>query len=92
MTGAAELLAGMPVSRVLELPRRAPSPRDDPGTDVGRRQRLAARGMTEDEIEHAVYDATVLRDLGAPVLRSTGTVAETAERVAGWLSSTRQRR
>ncbi|MEV6596497.1 ATP-binding protein [Actinoplanes sp. NPDC051346] len=35
-------LEGLPVSRVLELPRRPPSTREGPGTDVGRRQRLAA--------------------------------------------------
>lgn len=41
MTGAGGLLERLPVSRVLELPRRPPSVRDDAGTDVGRRQRLA---------------------------------------------------
>ncbi|MEU4241968.1 ATP-binding protein [Actinoplanes sp. NPDC026619] len=41
MTGAADLLAGLPARRVLELPRRPPSARDDQGADAGRRQRLA---------------------------------------------------
>lgn len=41
MTGIGALFERLPVSRVLELPRRAPSTRDDPGADVGRRQRLA---------------------------------------------------
>lgn len=41
MTGVGGLLERLPVSQVIELPRRQPSTRDDAGTDVGRRQRLA---------------------------------------------------
>ena len=41
MTGVGGLLERLPVSQVPELPRRPPSERDDAGTDVGRRQRLA---------------------------------------------------
>ncbi|MEU1885284.1 ATP-binding protein [Micromonospora rifamycinica] len=41
MTGAGPLLARLAVSRVVELPRRPPSGRDDAGADVSRRQRLA---------------------------------------------------
>ncbi|GLY96843.1 hypothetical protein Acsp02_40970 [Actinoplanes sp. NBRC 103695] len=40
MTAAGELFNRLAVIRVLELPRRS-SPREDAGTDVGRRQRLA---------------------------------------------------
>jgi hypothetical protein len=48
--------------------------------------------MTDDEIEDAVRDAAVLRGVGLPVVRSTGTVAETAVRVTGWVRSGSGRR
>jgi hypothetical protein len=60
--------------------------------DAVRRERLTARGMTDDEIEDAVRDAAVLRGVGLPVVRSTGTVAETAVRVTGWVRSGSGRR
>jgi hypothetical protein len=45
--------------------------------------------MAGDEIEAALHDAAVLRRLGLPVIRSTGTVAETAGRIAAWVGSAR---
>jgi hypothetical protein len=57
--------------------------------DAVRRQRLIQRGMPEDQIEDAVHDAAVLRRLGLPVILSTGTVAETAARIATWAASAR---
>lgn len=58
--------------------------------DAIRRDRLSRRGMTKDQIEDAAHDAGVLRRLGLPVIPSTGTVAETAARVAAWVRSSRQ--
>ncbi len=57
--------------------------------DPVRRERLTRRGVAEDQVEHAVRDAAVLRRLRLPVIPSAGTVAETAARVAGWVSSAR---
>ena len=57
--------------------------------DPVRRERLIRRGLPQDEIEHAVHDAAVLRRLDLPIIASTGTVAETAARIATWISSPR---
>lgn len=57
--------------------------------DAVRRRRLAERGMPDDDIEHALHDAAVLRRLPVPVIPSSGTVAETAGRIATWFGSAR---
>jgi AAA domain len=57
--------------------------------DPVRRERLVRRGMTAGEIEDALHDAGQLRRLGLPLLPSTGTVADTAGRVADWVRAVR---
>ncbi len=57
--------------------------------DPVRRQRLVRRGMAAGGIEHAVHDAAQLRRLGLPLLPSTGTVADTAGRIADWVRAAR---
>jgi AAA domain-containing protein len=57
--------------------------------DPVRRRRLARRGLPADEVEHAVADAAVLRRLALPLISSTGTVPNTAERIAAWVGSAR---
>jgi dephospho-CoA kinase len=53
--------------------------------DRVRRERLVRRGMPAGEIADAVHDAGQLRRLGLPIIPSTGTVADTAARVAAWV-------
>ena len=55
--------------------------------DRVRRERLIRRGMTSGQIDHALHDAAELRRLGLPIVPSTGTVADTAARIAGWVAA-----
>jgi hypothetical protein len=57
--------------------------------DPVRRERLVRRGMPAGEIADAVRDAGQLRRLGLPIVPSTGTVADTAARVAAWVRAAR---
>jgi hypothetical protein len=45
--------------------------------------------MPADEIDHALHDAAVLRRLALPVIPSSGVIAETATRIATWVTSPR---
>ena len=53
--------------------------------DPVRRHRLAQRGMRPEEIDAAVHDAAALRRLTLPLIPSTGTIPETAARIAAWV-------
>jgi hypothetical protein len=57
--------------------------------DGVRRQRLARRGMGEPEIRHAIEDAAWSRRLGLPLISSSGTLDETADRITDWISRAR---
>jgi hypothetical protein len=92
----------VPLSVLTGAPRE---PREVPAWPVGevaravldcpdpvRRERLIGRGLADDEIEYARLDAALLRRLGLPIIPSTGTVAETAARVAARVSGGSPRR